>query len=74
MQVQGIFPLEILELAGHFKVIKPLGIHFLEFDRTKLDLTLRKETVLTEEAANVREVFYRQQCSFLVCSVPVCSL
>ena len=55
---------ERMELLGHLRVIVPIGINFVEFGRTKENQSeshIQKETVLAKEAANVHEVFSRQQ-------------
>ena len=53
-----------MELLRHLKVIVPLGINLVEFDRSKKNQAgwhIQKETVSTKEAKNVQEVFSRQQ-------------
>ena len=52
------------ELFRHLEIFLPLGIIIVEFDRTNLDRIIKKKIVSTQEAANINEVFSRQQkCS-----------
>jgi len=56
-----------MELLGHSKVIVPLGINLVEFDRTKHDHIFKRKLSLLKKQQTYRKYFQDSK------TVPVCS-